>query len=100
MLAQHIPRIIFPARTGIHKAHHLLFTCRQPRRSRSKSNMAIRPTSPVFEPAQVAHGPNTCQSVVRTRRGDFLVQVAWPLHWNQDRTLPEGEAARQDISIM
>lgn len=47
--------------------------------------------SPIFEPFQDAHAPNTCQSTVRTHRGDFLVQVAWPLKWNQDRTPPEDE---------
>lgn len=49
--------------------------------------------SPVFEPVQDAHAPNTCQSTVRTHRGDFLVQVAWPLKWNEDRTIPEDDKA-------
>ncbi|KAL1870708.1 hypothetical protein Daus18300_005028 [Diaporthe australafricana] len=52
--------------------------------------------SPIFEPFQAAHAPNTCQSIVRTHRGDFLVQVAWPLKWNQDRTLPEDEKATSE----
>ncbi|POS81421.1 hypothetical protein DHEL01_v200208 [Diaporthe helianthi] len=47
--------------------------------------------APVFEPSQDAYAPNTCQCTVRTHRGDFLVQVAWPLKWNEDRTLPEDE---------
>ncbi|PSR80249.1 Alpha/Beta hydrolase protein [Coniella lustricola] len=57
-------------------------------------------TSAVFAPAEDAHAPNTCQSIVRTSRGDFLVQVAWPLKWNTDRTLPANETAHQEISTM
>lgn len=69
--------------------------------NRSLSSMASsQHESSVFEPSQVAHAPHTCQSVVRTPRGDFLVQVAWPMKWNADRTLPEAEAAREDISAM
>ncbi|KKY34646.1 putative siderophore esteraselike protein [Diaporthe ampelina] len=56
--------------------------------------MGIKP--PVFEPVQDAHAPNTCQSVARTHRGDFLVQVAWPLKWNQDRTIPEDEKSASE----
>lgn len=65
----------------------------------ARTQMEIK--SPVFEPVQVAHAPNTCQSIVRTHRGDFLVQVAWPLKWNQDRTIPEDEkATAEGISSM
>lgn len=57
--------------------------------------------SPVFEPSQAAHAPSTCQSTVRTHRGDFLVQVAWPLKWNEDRTPPEDEKiAAKEIPSM
>lgn len=74
-----------------------LITRSQPR---THSTMATQQKAPVFEPIQVSHAPNTCQSVVKSHRGDFLVQAAWPLKWNQDRTLPKDEAARQDISAM
>lgn len=83
-----------------HLATHFSMTRITSSTNRSLSTMASQHESSTFEPAQVAHAPNTCQSVVRTPRGDFLVQVAWPLKWNEDRTLPEDEAAREDISAV
>lgn len=35
--------------------------------------------------------PNTTEWTAHTPRGDYLVQVAWPLHWNEDRTGPEDD---------
>lgn len=32
-----------------------------------------------------AHLPNTCQYTAKTDRGDYIVQVAWPLIWGEDR---------------
>ncbi|KAG5922923.1 hypothetical protein E4U42_005145 [Claviceps africana] len=34
---------------------------------------------------QQAELPNTCQYTAKTRQGDYVVQVAWPLSWTQDR---------------
>ncbi|KAF7557938.1 hypothetical protein G7Z17_g329 [Cylindrodendrum hubeiense] len=39
-----------------------------------------------------AHPPNTCQYQARTDRGDYLIQVAWPLCWGADRTPLENDA--------
>lgn len=35
--------------------------------------------------------PNTTQWLAHTKRGDYLVQVAWPLSGNEDRTGPEDD---------
>ncbi|KAH7140017.1 siderophore esterase IroE [Dactylonectria estremocensis] len=35
--------------------------------------------------------PNTCHYTAHTARGDYLVNVAWPLIWGEDRTPPEDE---------
>ena len=32
--------------------------------------------------------PNTLEYIAKTDRGDFLIQVAWPLTWNEDRMRP------------
>ncbi|KAF7544674.1 hypothetical protein G7Z17_g9759 [Cylindrodendrum hubeiense] len=32
-----------------------------------------------------AHLPNTCQYTAKTDRGDYIVQIAWPLIWSEDR---------------
>ncbi|KAH7176857.1 Alpha/Beta hydrolase protein [Dactylonectria macrodidyma] len=37
-----------------------------------------------------AHLPNTCQYTAKTDRGDYIVQVAWPLIWGEDR-VPQKE---------
>ncbi|KAM3518215.1 hypothetical protein NHJ13051_008358 [Beauveria bassiana] len=34
---------------------------------------------------------NTCEYTAETERGDFLVQVAWPLCWGEDRVRPEDD---------
>ncbi|KAF5010526.1 hypothetical protein FDECE_3343 [Fusarium decemcellulare] len=38
-----------------------------------------------------ARVPNTCEWTAHTKRGDYLVQVAWPLCWGEDRIAPENE---------
>lgn len=38
------------------------------------------------------HLPNTCQYTARTNRGDYLIQVAWPLGWGEDRVQPKDDA--------
>lgn len=38
-----------------------------------------------------ARVPNTCEWIAHTKRGDYLVQVAWPLCWGEDRVAPENE---------
>ncbi|KAH8171191.1 esterase [Sarocladium implicatum] len=37
--------------------------------------------------------PNTTEWLVHTQRGEYLVQVAWPLSWNEDRTGSEDDVA-------
>lgn len=37
--------------------------------------------------------PNTTEWLAQTHRGDYLVQVAWPLSWNDDRTGPKEDIA-------
>ncbi|KAF7558071.1 hypothetical protein G7046_g5874 [Stylonectria norvegica] len=49
-------------------------------------------------PVVSAHAPNSCQYTVPTSRGDYLIQVSWPLSWNSDRTPPSDEA-ENDSSI-
>lgn len=38
--------------------------------------------------------PNTLEWVERTKRGDYLVQVAWPLSWGEDRVAPPTEKVK------
>ncbi|KAH6658285.1 siderophore esterase IroE [Truncatella angustata] len=45
-----------------------------------------------------AHPPNTCQYTAHSSRGDYLVQIAWPLRWGEDRNPPESDSA--DISTI
>lgn len=35
--------------------------------------------------------PNTCQYTTETPRGDYLIQIAWPLCWSEDRVPPEDD---------
>lgn len=45
-----------------------------------------------------AAGPNTCQYVAKSPdRGDFLVQVAWPLAWSKDGVPPEDDPTPQTL---
>ncbi|KAF7543635.1 hypothetical protein G7Z17_g10585 [Cylindrodendrum hubeiense] len=46
------------------------------------------------------HLPNTCQYTARTRRGDYLVQVAWPQFWNEDRVQPADDAPVSTIYLV
>ncbi|KAH7121416.1 Alpha/Beta hydrolase protein [Dactylonectria macrodidyma] len=46
------------------------------------------------------HLPNTCQYTARTRRGDYLVQVAWPQCWNDDRVQPADDAPISTIYLV
>jgi hypothetical protein len=38
-----------------------------------------------------ARVPNTLEWLAKTKRGDYLVQVAWPLCWGEDRVAAEDE---------
>jgi hypothetical protein len=38
-----------------------------------------------------ARVPNTLEWLAKTKRGDYLVQVAWPLCWGEDRVASENE---------
>lgn len=38
-----------------------------------------------------ARVPNTLEWLAKTKRGDYLVQVAWPLCWGEDRVAAENE---------
>lgn len=33
-----------------------------------------------------AHAPNTSQHLIDTERGQYLIQVSWPMGWNSDGT--------------
>ncbi|KAK2593566.1 hypothetical protein QQS21_008741 [Conoideocrella luteorostrata] len=44
--------------------------------------------SHALEQAQL---PNTCQYTAKTRQGDYIVQIAWPLSWCRDRKPPEDD---------
>ncbi|KAH8684119.1 Alpha/Beta hydrolase protein [Ilyonectria robusta] len=46
------------------------------------------------------HLPNTCQYTARTRRGDYLVQVAWPQCWNENRAQPADDAPVSTIYLV
>lgn len=35
--------------------------------------------------------PNTIEWLGQAAAGDYLVQVAWPLSWGEDRVAPAGE---------
>lgn len=37
------------------------------------------------------HLPNTCQYAAETARGPYVIQVAWPLCWTEDRLPPSTE---------
>ncbi len=41
---------------------------------------------------------NTSEYIAQTERGDFLVQVAWPLCWSEDRVRPENDT--QPVSTL
>lgn len=45
----------------------------------------------VSVPGEPAQALNSCQYTAKTKRGDYLVQVSWPLTWSRERTAPEGE---------
>lgn len=44
-----------------------------------------------------ASGPNTCQYVAHTVRGDFLIQVAWPLSWSDTGVPPPNDGTPQTL---
>ncbi|KAH8680332.1 Alpha/Beta hydrolase protein [Ilyonectria robusta] len=46
-----------------------------------------------------AHLPNTCQYTAKTDRGDYIVQVAWPLIWGEDR-VPHKEEPVNTIYVV
>ncbi|KAG6036746.1 hypothetical protein E4U41_005496, partial [Claviceps citrina] len=48
---------------------------------------------------QSAELPNTCQYTAKTRQGDYVVQIAWPLSWTADR-VPKAGVAEADVSIL
>lgn len=47
-----------------------------------------------------AAGPNTCQYIAKTaNRGDFLIQVAWPLAWSEEGVPPSDDPAPQTLYV-
>ncbi|KAK7430649.1 hypothetical protein QQZ08_002691 [Neonectria magnoliae] len=51
----------------------------------------------LLETAQI---PHSCQYTARTRRGDYLVQIAWPLCWNEDRVPPKDDPPVSTIYVV
>ncbi|KAF2433976.1 hypothetical protein EJ08DRAFT_628085 [Tothia fuscella] len=49
---------------------------------------------------QPATLPNTSQYVVSNSQGDFLVQVAWPLHWDAQGVPPTDDLAPQTLFLV
>ncbi|CAM1501203.1 Fc.00g103650.m01.CDS01 [Cosmosporella sp. VM-42] len=49
------------------------------------------PQMQTMAPVKAAQALNSCEYTASTSRGDYLVQVSWPLTWNQDRTVREDE---------
>ncbi|KAM5344265.1 hypothetical protein ACJ41O_012802 [Fusarium nematophilum] len=47
-----------------------------------------------------AHVPNTCQYHAKTKRGDYIVQVAWPLRWDEDRVPPKDDPEASIIYLV
>lgn len=47
-----------------------------------------------------AAGPNTCQYIAKSaERGDFLIQVAWPLTWSKEGIPPEDDPIPQTLYV-
>ncbi|KAI8718053.1 hypothetical protein NCS52_00883200 [Fusarium sp. LHS14.1] len=46
-----------------------------------------------------ANAHNSCQFLFPTRRGDYLVQVSWPLCWSEERIPPEHDAGKSVSTI-
>lgn len=46
---------------------------------------------------EFAHLPNTCQYTAKSDRGDYIIQVAWPLCWTEDRVAPENDPAPSTV---
>ncbi|GKU12515.1 ferri-bacillibactin esterase [Fusarium langsethiae] len=40
-----------------------------------------------------ANAPNSCQFTLPTRRGEYLIQVSWPLCWSNERAPPENDTS-------
>ncbi|KAF5018891.1 hypothetical protein F66182_9110 [Fusarium sp. NRRL 66182] len=53
--------------------------------------------SPAYESANT---PNSYQFTFPTRRGDYLVQVSWPLSWNETRVPPRDDAHVSTVYIV
>ena len=49
-------------------------------------SLAAMTQLPAIKASGVAHLPNTTQWTARTERGDYLIQVAWPLAWDEHRS--------------
>jgi hypothetical protein len=48
-----------------------------------------------------AGGPNTCEYIATSQdRGDFLIQVAWPLSWSEDGVAPPNDPEPQTLFVM
>ncbi|KAG6102364.1 hypothetical protein E4U14_006692 [Claviceps sp. LM454 group G7] len=48
---------------------------------------------------QQAELPNTCQYTAKTRQGDYVVQVAWPLSWTEDRKPRKNDASTSILYV-
>ena len=72
-------------------------------RVRPSLSLSLSPPRSLFRPSnnyrtmatEHSHGharvPNTLEWLAKTKRGDYLVQVAWPLCWGEDRVAAEDE---------
>ncbi|KAF4976796.1 hypothetical protein FZEAL_6577 [Fusarium zealandicum] len=47
-----------------------------------------------------AHAHNSCQFTLPTRRGDYVIQVSWPLCWSEDRIPPEEDGKVSTIYVV
>ncbi|KAG6033905.1 hypothetical protein E4U40_004671 [Claviceps sp. LM458 group G5] len=49
---------------------------------------------------QQAELPNTCQYTAKTRQGDYVVQIAWPLSWTEDRKPRKNDASTSILYLV
>jgi len=54
--------------------------------------------TPPINILETAAGPNTCQWIAKSvDRGDFLIQVAWPLAWSKEGVPQENDPEPQTM---
>ena len=65
-----------------------------------KQIMTIRDLTTISR-LEKAAAPNSCQYIAKSvDRGDFLVQVAWPLAWSEDGNPPEDDPTPQTLYVV